>query len=218
MRILIIGAHPDDETFSMGGTLARHIAAGDEVFVLILADGITARNGDPDEQRKCFDKAMQLYGVTHCNLLGLPDQQLDTIHTLELVKIVEENIAGWKPERVYFHTESDIGQDHRKIHEVCLLATKPKLDSPIKSVLCFPSPTSTWWGTNHPFVPNYFVDITQYIDVKIAVMRQAYPGETPPAPHPRSVISIKNRAQMVASFNGIDGYCEEFKIVRQIIK
>ena len=43
MNILIVAAHPDDEILGVGGTIARHIEAGDEVCVLILGEGQTSR-------------------------------------------------------------------------------------------------------------------------------------------------------------------------------
>ena len=45
--ILVIAAHPDDEVLGCGGTIVKHIQNGDEVHVLIIAEGVTSR----DEER-----------------------------------------------------------------------------------------------------------------------------------------------------------------------
>ena len=46
MNILVVAAHPDDEILGVGGTIAKHIMAGDTVDVLILGEGQTSRGGD----------------------------------------------------------------------------------------------------------------------------------------------------------------------------
>ena len=42
-KVLIVAAHPDDEVLGVGGTVARHVAEGDEVYALILGEGQTSR-------------------------------------------------------------------------------------------------------------------------------------------------------------------------------
>ena len=42
-RILVVAAHPDDEVLGCGGTIARHVDSGDQVQVLIVAEGSTSR-------------------------------------------------------------------------------------------------------------------------------------------------------------------------------
>ena len=45
-RVVVIGAHPDDEILGAGGTLARHVKAGDEVHAIVVADGASSRAPD----------------------------------------------------------------------------------------------------------------------------------------------------------------------------
>ena len=64
MNVLVLVAHADDEVLGVGGTVARHCAAGDSVHVAIAADCRSARDhGDPalsDAARQ----AATLFGVT----------------------------------------------------------------------------------------------------------------------------------------------------------
>lgn len=213
MKVLIVGAHPDDETFSMGGTLAKHIADGDEVRVLVLADGVTARNGDTQKQRDSLDRAMFIYGVKNYLHLAFPDQQMDHEPLLSIVQAAEDAINDFRPERVYTHSPADVGQDHRRVSEAVMVAARPP--SGVKEILFFPSPSSTFWG-NAAWKPNYFVDVTEYIKVRNTVLVQAYPHETPVACHPRSIMALHERARWTGNMLGKDGFFEEFEMVRCI--
>lgn len=42
-KVLIVAAHTDDEVLGCGGTIARHIASGNEVHLLFMTDGVSAR-------------------------------------------------------------------------------------------------------------------------------------------------------------------------------
>ena len=53
-RVVVIGAHPDDEILGAGGTLARHVMAGDEVHAIVVADGASSRA--PDEMMVTLEK------------------------------------------------------------------------------------------------------------------------------------------------------------------
>ena len=42
-NVLVIAAHPDDEILGVGGTVRRHVLAGDTVHSLVLCEGVTMR-------------------------------------------------------------------------------------------------------------------------------------------------------------------------------
>ena len=100
-KIAIIAAHPDDEILGCGATMAKHIQAGDEVSVLIMAEGITSR----DVQRNCDARsnelselaqtaiaANEILGVTSVTLKGYPDNRMDSVDRLEIIKTIENFI------------------------------------------------------------------------------------------------------------------------------
>jgi N-acetylglucosamine malate deacetylase 1 len=215
VKVLIIGAHPDDETFGMGGTLAKHIANHDHVFVLILTDGVTARHGNTTRQREAFIRAMKIYGVWEYKHLEYPDQLLDTIPLLKIVRDIETVINEFKPERIYTHAREDIGQDHRRVYEATMIAARPLRDTSVKTILSYPCPSSTYWGET-PFQGNYFVDISEHCKTKLQVLTDAYPHEVPTRPHSRSFESISNQETLHGEMMGISSRLEAFHLVRHI--
>src|SRR6266404_5050192 len=97
-RIAVVAAHPDDEVLGCGGTIARHTAEGDQVHVLIVSEGATSRGATRDRSKLSGElsqlaaaarRANQLLGTSNLELLDFPDNRLDGIDLLDVVKAVE---------------------------------------------------------------------------------------------------------------------------------
>lgn len=63
MRILAIGAHPDDIEFASGGILLAEAAGGAEITVCICSRGESGTNGTPDEREAEARRAAELLGA-----------------------------------------------------------------------------------------------------------------------------------------------------------
>ena len=61
--VLVVAAHPDDEVIGCGGTIAKHVANGDHVHVVFMADGVASRGGEIDEAIEKRVAAMQQAAV-----------------------------------------------------------------------------------------------------------------------------------------------------------
>ena len=217
-NILAICAHPDDESLGLGGTLALHAKKGDLVHVLVFATGQYDRDESEkgiSQRRMQGEKACKILGVKKFQFLNYDDQKLDTIPLTELTKKIEDAIKKWKPNTIYTHFWGDMNQDHRKIYEATLIATRPKKRSPIKEVICYETPSSTdnVYGSRN-FNPNFFVDIKKFMKKKKQAVNQ-YRNEIPAFPHPRSIKAIDNRAKFWGSMVNLD-YAEAFVKIREI--
>ena len=221
MRILAIGAHPDDETLGAGGTLALHAARGDETFVMILADGVTSRHNEVDLQERCARRACDVLGVQDVAFGRLPDQRLDALPLLDVITPIEDCIRRFRPDIVLTHFSQDANQDHRVVFRAVLVATRPVPEMGVKRVLCWETASSTEWAPPFPgsvFSPNVFVDITPTLPVKLRAMASyadAYVSEVREYPHPRSYRALAVAARRHGAAVGVRA-AEPFMLVRDI--
>jgi LmbE family N-acetylglucosaminyl deacetylase len=217
-KILVVSAHPDDETLGLGGTIKLHSLSGSNVCVLNFADGESARKKSMKnilKRKKQGEKAATILGIKETQFLDYEDQKLDTIPILELSKHIESAIKKWNPSIIYTHFWGDVNQDHRVLFEATIIATRPTPNSKIKKIICYETPSSTEWGYQQ-FNPNYFIDISKVKKVKIKAFQQ-YKDEIKSFPHPRSEESIMNRSNYWGSSVGIKN-AEAFFILRDIIR
>ena len=227
-RTLIVAAHPDDEVLGCGATMARIIAEGGNVQVIFLSDGESSRfdvsQRDSDDVISKIE-SRKLAAIVAATILGsnppkffdLPDNQLDTVPLIEIAKIIEKEIASFKPAIVITHFPGDLNVDHQKAHEAVLIATRPQNDSSVTDILCFELPSSTEWrppGTGQNFIPNYFVGVSGFQDKKFAAL-EAYEEEMRRYPHPRSKEAIESLMKWRGSNANLQ-IAEAFLLVRGI--
>ena len=221
MRVLVIAAHPDDEVYGMGGTMAKLAEKGNEVFVLIVTEGCSTQypgNKDIIEIKKEeARKANSILGVKEVIFGDLPDMKLDTIPHVEINKLIEKTINYIKPQVVYTHHRGDVNKDHKLVYESTLVATRPTHTQDVKEVICYSVPSSTEWTPNvvkDMFMPNIFEDIEeQYENKKKSII--AYNSEIREAPHPRSIEVVITYDKSVGMKVGI-GKAEAFQLIRKV--
>lgn len=202
-RILCVAAHPDDESLGCGGTLAKHVRAGDTVMVVTLADGASSRTAlpatDVQRRRECL-AALATLGVTQNAFGDWPDNRFDAVPLLKIVRDIEQSISLFQPSIVYTHWIGDLNVDHRVTHNAVNVACRPQPGCVVKKLYYFEVPCSTLWAGG--FSPNYYVDIGETMQIKLDAC-QAYASEMRPSPHPRSMMGIGNLAVYRGSAVGI---------------
>ena len=234
MKVVIFVAHPDDEVLGMGGTILKHSQKGDFVKVVYLATGITSRrstnfqNSVSYEQKENKIKEMQKEikdlrndAKKSCNILKVkdskfydfPDNEMDSVPLLKIVKVIEKEIKETKPDRIYTHHFHDLNIDHRTVFNAVLTATRP-MGSSVKEIISFEVPSSTEWNYPVQFTPNYFIEIKSQLSAKIKAMK-AYKNEIKKFPHPRSVENLKNVSERWGSVSGFKN-AEAFSLIREL--
>lgn len=224
--ILVIAAHPDDEVLGCGGTIARYTKAGHKVDVLILAEGITSRSREGDrghhaselmDLAKAAHHANEILGVNSLSLKTFPDNRMDSLDRLEVIKEVESFVQKIQPGVVYTHHRGDLNIDHQIVHEAAITACRPMPNQPVTKLCFFEIPSSTEWQVPvlaSAFVPNYFVEITDTLDLKLEALR-AYHTEMRPWPHARSVEAVEHLARWRGASAGVHA-AEAFVLGREV--
>lgn len=222
-KILIVAAHPDDEILGCGGTMAKHAAAGDEVAVLFMTDGVGARGTgeadaqDPSLRSGASRTALELVGARLLAHLSWPDNQLDTVPLLALAQSLEGPLAEFQPEILYTHHGGDLNVDHRLTLQAVLTAARPQPGASVKGIYSFEVASATAWAgasSLPPFSPNHYVDITAHYGQKQQALL-AYAEEMRPAPHARSVEALQALATHRGSQVGLPA-AEAFVVERQV--
>lgn len=224
---MVIAAHPDDEVLGCGATVARHASIGDEVHVIILSEGATSRDRKRNREQRSSDlsklaaaahKAKEILGINFLTLHDYPDNRMDSIHLLDVIKTIELHIDRVRPEVVYTHHVSDLNIDHRRVHEAVITACRPHPVQSVKTLLFFEIQSSTEWqapGSVQPFTPNWFVDVSLLLTLKLAAL-QAYASEMRPWPHSRSFETVEYLARWRGSSVGVEA-AEAFVIGRNLV-
>jgi LmbE family N-acetylglucosaminyl deacetylase len=209
MNILIVVAHPDDETMGMGGTIKK-LSKNNEISLCVLSDGASAQYDDKKmikiRQDAC-KKAGKILGISEFHFFDFPDMKLDSIPHVEINKELEKIVKFFNPKILYSTSYNDLNNDHQKVFESCSIISRP-ISSKIKQFFCFEI-----GGRNKiPFNPNTYVDISKELSFKLKAFKQ-YKSEINPFPHQRSLKFIESLSHVRGVESGFKN-AEAFELIR----
>lgn len=225
-RILIIAAHPDDEILGCGGSVAKWIRQGHNVSSLIMSEGSTSRDNKRNRKKRhkeisdlqiAAKKSAKILGVKLIKFFNFPDNRMDSVNLIDVVKLIEKQIKLLKPDTVVTHHHGDLNVDHKIVHEAVLTSCRPQKNNTVKRILSFEIPSSTEWTSPNKkttFIPNHFEDISKTLKLKLRALKE-YKMEMRVWPHPRSLKGVKYLANWRGSTIGCNS-AEAFMLVRNI--
>ena len=210
MRILVVVAHPDDETIEMGGSLHRFREEGHAIRVVFLTDGEGIKpEPNPAFRRSCALNALRCFriGEENADFLDFEDQKLDRIGEAALVSGILPRVLEFEPEVVYTHAPDDPNGDHRKTFEAVRVATARTRAPSVRSLQTF--------GVSRRFGQRFVSLTPENLDAKIRALA-CYSSEIRRAPHPRSPEGVRFRATWfghLACLNLAEIFSVEYEIV-----
>lgn len=156
MKIIAIGAHPDDIELGCGGSLALHAQKGDEVTIIVMTGGeqggalASTRTQEAQESAK-------ILGAKEVVFLGYPDTGLAAVPIDELIQKIEAVVSAVKPDRVYIPYWKEIHQDHRATSSSALSAVRN-----VPQILMYEGPS-----TFPEFEVDFWINIEDTIEAKL---------------------------------------------------
>ncbi len=177
MRVMAIGAHPDDLEILCAGTLARYVAEGHAVTMCHIARGdrgsyehtreeiATIRDGEAR-------RAAELIGAEYL-ALGVADGEVNASDPGQR-EIVAEAVRVARPDVVLAHAPNDYMTDHVEASRLALdssfLATLPLFETESPHLENVPALAYMETVTGNDFVPTEFVDISGFIETKLTML------------------------------------------------
>ncbi len=218
-KILVIAPHADDEILGVGGTMARNIAEGNQVFVLIVTHGEKPLFSDEivSQIRKETIQAHKFLGITKTYFGELPAVMLEQIPRYQLNDKISKVIQEVEPDEVYIPHIGDMQKDHQLVNEAAMVAVRPKYAHKISAVYAYETLSETEWNipnTSNAFIPTVYTDISNYNDTKKQALAY-FESQVSAFPDPRSLEAVEALAKYRGSTVKVNA-AEAFMLIRQI--
>ncbi len=222
MEVLVIAAHPDDETLGVGGTILKHISAGDSVHWLVVTNISVEAGFDQAVVAKReaeIEAVSTAFGFSSVTLCNFDTATLSSGDIPQLVPKISEVLSKLKPQAVYVMNRSDVHSDHRIVFDAVAGATKSFRHGYIEKILMYECISETEFAPAlqaNAFVPNYFIDISEFLEKKIEIMK-VYESELGNHPFPRSEENIRAFATIRGASCGVNS-AEAFQLLKCVEK
>lgn len=221
-KSLVIAPHADDETLGMGGTIAKKMNQGEDVVIAVM----TGHGEEPhplwkrelwDEIRSETREAIKSLGNPRVEFFELPGLCLPEYPTYETNRVIAEIVNREAPTELFLPYYHDLHHDHQIVCHAGLVASRGYLAnaSKIELVAMYETPTETHLmpaAIQSAFSPNYFVDISDHIDDKLAAW-SSYASQQQTGFTPRSPAALSALATLRGSEIGVAA-AEGFVLVR----
>lgn len=219
MNILVIAPHPDDEVIGCGGTIAKHVKNGDNVYAVIMTKG-TSPMFMPESVEKVRKECMEadkFLGVKETIMLDFPASRMEEVQRFKLNDALVDIIQGIKPVVVYIPHRGDMQLDHKQTVDAAMVALRPRYKFIPKKVYCYETVSETGWdipNSTNEFIPNSFNDISDELNIKIKAM-EMFTTQLEKYPNARSIESIKALAVYRGTTMNMKA-AEAFMIIREL--
>ncbi len=213
-KILILAAHPDDETLGCGSTISRLSSEGHELHLMTFTNGVGARKDrDQEDRNNKLNEVCSILGISSFNHGDFPDNGMDSVPLLDVCRYID-NHCPFEPDLVFTHHPECLNIDHTIIYRASITVFRPQSGKK-QTILSYFVPSSTDYNPTSTMAGCIHVDTKGFLDKKIQAL-SVYDEEMRRYPHSRSYENIKNLSCVWGSEVGLE-HAEKFKMIRSII-
>lgn len=219
-RILVIAPHADDEILGVGGTIAREVSDGNEVYICVVTRGEEPLFPSKivEKLRKETIQAHTYLGVTKTYFLEYPAVMLENVERYKLNESIMNVVRDIKPDEVYIPHMGDMQKDHQIVNEAAMVAVRPKYEHKIRAVYAYETLSETEWNipnTVNAFIPNVYRNITDFLEDKKKAL-EFFTTQVSAFPDPRSLEAVEALAKYRGSTVEVKA-AEAFMLIREIL-
>ncbi len=219
MKVLVIAPHPDDEIIGVGGTIAKRVKTGDDVYVCIVTKGYEPLFNEKDvtQSRNECKKADLKLGVKETIFLDFPAVMLETVPRHELNEKIFKIVQSIKPTEVYIPHRGDMQLDHQLVVDAAMVALRPKYKHVVERIYAYETLSETGWNipnVTNEFIPTVYEDISDFIKMKLKAM-EIFESQLFNFPAARSIEAIEALAKFRGATVGVKA-AEAFSLIREI--
>ena len=219
MNVLVIAPHPDDEIIGVGGTIAKRVMEGHNVYVCVVTKGTEPLfSAELVEQGRseCI-QADRILGVKNTIFLDYPAVMLEAVPRYKINDAILNVIKNIMPEEVYIPHRGDLQLDHKMVVDAAMVALRPKYEYTPKRIYAYETLSETGWdipNVTNDFIPTVYEDISETIECKIKAMNffQSQLFKYPSARSLEAIRALANFRGATVSLNA----AEAFMLIREI--
>jgi LmbE family N-acetylglucosaminyl deacetylase len=217
-KVMVVAVHPDDETLGAGGTLLRLKDQGVELHWLIVTT-LLKSDSYYDTREQEIAQVSKAYGFSGVHRFDLPTTKLDEISKGELIGKFAQVLDLIRPDTLILPFAKDVHTDHQRSFEAAFSAVKSFRRPFVQRLYMMETLSETDYApalTENAFLPNFFVDITDYIERKCEIA-QIYANEIAPPPFPRSLENLRALARYRGGSSYLN-FAESFVLLKEVLK
>jgi len=213
-NVLVLAAHPDDETLGCGGTIKRLAEEGHNIRLITFTNGEGARGATDKNRNTVLDDVSEILGINSFTYGDFPDNAMDSVPMLEICKFLEYNLT-FDPDLIFTHFQGDLNVDHQIVAKATWTVFRPQTGKEHK-ILSYFVPSSTDYNPSSCFNASTYYDLQRsHLSEKVRALR-VYDAEMRDYPHTRSYDNVINLMKVWGSEVGVQ-YAEKFVTIREVL-